>query len=70
MSSVDPVPGPVVLRGEVVTPTQVVPDGVVVLADGRISWVGPVDQLPGAWADDLPPAPAPGTTLLPGLVDL
>jgi N-acetylglucosamine-6-phosphate deacetylase len=63
-------PDPVVLRGEVVTPTELVPDGAVVLAEGRIAWVGPVDRLPGAWADDLPPAPAPGTTLLPGLVDL
>lgn len=63
-------PDPVVLRGEVVTPTELVPDGAVALAEGRIAWVGPVDQLPGAWADDLPPAPAPGTTLLPGLVDL
>lgn len=52
------------------TPSEVLPDGVVVLADGRIAWVGPTDQIPGTWADDLPAAPAPGTTLLPGLVDL
>lgn len=61
---------PVVLRGEVVTPTQVVADGVVVLQGERIAWVGPVGQLPGEWADDLPADPAPGTTLLPGLVDV
>lgn len=60
----------VVLRGEVVTPTEVVPDGAVVLAEGRIAWVGPAAQVPGRWADEVPPAPAPGTTLLPGLVDL
>jgi N-acetylglucosamine-6-phosphate deacetylase len=60
----------VVLRGEVVTPTEVLPDGAVVLSEGRIAWVGPASQLPGAWADDLPTDPAPGTTLLPGLVDL
>ncbi|WP_249669210.1 N-acetylglucosamine-6-phosphate deacetylase [Cellulomonas hominis] len=60
----------VVLRGEVVTPTEVVPDGAVVLSEGRIAWVGPAAQLPGTWADDLPTDPAPGTTLLPGLVDL
>jgi N-acetylglucosamine-6-phosphate deacetylase len=70
VSSVEPNPRPVVLRGEVVTPTQVVPDGAVVLAEGRVAWVGPVDQVPGAWADEVPPAPAPGTTVLPGLVDL
>ncbi len=66
----DPVPGPVVLRGDVVTPTELVPDGAVVLAEGRIVWAGPAAQVPGGWADALPPAPAPGTTLLPGLVDL
>lgn len=60
----------VVLRGEVVTPDQVLDDGVVVLTGGTIAWVGPAAQLPGTWAADLPPAPAPGTTLLPGLVDL
>jgi N-acetylglucosamine-6-phosphate deacetylase len=59
-----------VLRGEVVTPTEVLPDGAVVLSGGLIAWVGPAAQLPGTWADDLPPVPAPGTTLLPGLVDV
>ncbi|RMI04695.1 amidohydrolase family protein, partial [Cellulomonas triticagri] len=63
-------PADVVLRGEVVTPTELVPDGVVVLARDRIAWVGPAHQLPGEWAGDLPADPAPGTTLLPGLVDL
>lgn len=60
----------VVLRGEVVTPAEVLPDGVVVLAGESIAWVGPASLLPGAWAADLPAVPAPGTTLLPGLVDL
>jgi N-acetylglucosamine-6-phosphate deacetylase len=60
----------VVLRGEVVTPAEVLADGVVVLTGGTIAWVGPATQLPGAWAADLPPAPEPGTMLLPGLVDL
>ncbi|WP_454051377.1 N-acetylglucosamine-6-phosphate deacetylase [Cellulomonas sp. Marseille-Q8402] len=70
MTSADTAPADVVLRGEVVTPAEVLPDGAVVLAAGRVAWVGPAAQLPGTWADDLPPAPAPGTTLLPGLVDL
>ncbi len=70
VTSAEPAPADVVLRGEVVTPTEVLPDGAVVLSEGRVAWVGPVAQLPGAWADDLPPDPAPGTTLLPGLVDL
>lgn len=70
VTTADTAPADVVLRGEVVTPTEVLPDGVVVLADGRIAWVGPAAQLPARWADDLPPVPAPGTTLLPGLVDV
>ncbi len=70
VTTADTAPADVVLRGEVVTPTEVLPDGVVVLADGAIAWVGPVAQLPARWADDLPPVPAPGTTLLPGLVDI
>lgn len=63
-------PADLVLRGEVVTPAELVPDGAVVLAGGRIAWVGPAAQLPGEWAAELPQDPAPGTTLLPGLVDL
>jgi len=70
VTATEPAAADVVLRGEVVTPTEVLPDGVVVLAGDRIAWVGPAGQLPSRWADDLPPDPAPGTTLLPGLVDL
>lgn len=70
MTTADTAPAVVVLRGEVVTPSEVVPDGAVVLAEGRIAWLGLAAQVPGRWAPDLPPDPAPGTTLLPGLVDL
>lgn len=70
VSHAETTPADVVLRGEVVTPAEVLPDGAVVLSAGLIAWVGPAAQLPGAWADDLPPVPAPGTTLLPGLVDV
>lgn len=70
VTTAETAPADVVLRGEVVTPAEVLPDGVVVLSGGSIAWVGPAAQLPGTWADELPPVPAPGTTLLPGLVDV
>lgn len=56
------------LRGRVVTPRAVLPDGVVVVEGPTIAWVGPVDDLPQAW---VPRCPAVSdVTLLPGLVDL
>jgi len=61
---------PTVLRGEVVTPTEVITDGVVVLTGDVIDWVGPVTALPSQWRDDLPDDPTPGTTVLPGLIDI
>ena len=44
---------PTVLRGHVATPTEVIDDGVVVLRDGVIAWVGPAA---GAEAADVGPA--------------
>ncbi|QTE28745.1 N-acetylglucosamine-6-phosphate deacetylase [Pengzhenrongella sicca] len=65
---------PVVLRGRVVTPYQVVDDGAVVIEGTTIVWVGAVASAtaPAALAAVVAatPAPAPGTTLLPGLIDL
>jgi N-acetylglucosamine-6-phosphate deacetylase len=66
----------VALRGRVVTPHAVEEDGVVVLAEGRIVWVGPVEAATGASRPEVAaavgraPEPEDGTTLLPGLVDL
>jgi N-acetylglucosamine-6-phosphate deacetylase len=63
----------VVLRGRVVTPDAVIEDGAVVLEGGRIVWAGPVAEASvtgvGA-AVAASPEPRPGTTVLPGLVDL
>ncbi|MEN0129830.1 MAG: amidohydrolase family protein [Brevundimonas sp.] len=52
------------LRGRVVTPHGVIPDGVVAIDGGTITWVGPAED-----ADGELPAPTQDT-LLPGLVDL
>ncbi|GAA4731685.1 amidohydrolase family protein [Modestobacter marinus] len=57
-------PGPV-LRGRLVTGGSVVDDGVLAVTGGRVAFAGPA----GEWDGVLPP-PAPGTLLLPGLVDL
>lgn len=60
-------PGPRAVRGEVVTPTGVLPDAVVLVDDGRVAWVGRSQDAP---VESLPPVPPSGTTVLPGLVDL
>lgn len=52
------------LRGRVVTPHGVIPDGVVAIDGGTITWVGPAED-----ADGDRPEPTQDT-LLPGLVDL
>lgn len=60
-----------VLRGRVVTPERLLPDGVVVVGGATIDWVGPADRAPAGAA--LPPPPGPSAvarTYLPGLVDL
>jgi N-acetylglucosamine-6-phosphate deacetylase len=57
---------PLVLRGRLVTPRGVLDDGVVVVDDDTIVWVGPAERLPRGWS--LPAAS--DATILPGLVDL
>ena len=66
-------PVPVVLLGRVVTPERVIQDGAVVLAGAQIVWVGEsTDATAPSAVPDARAAgrPRPGTTLLPGLIDL
>ena len=73
-AEIDVVPVTVVLRGRVVTPDRVIEDAAVVIEDTVIVWVGAVSTAtaPAALAEAVAatPAPLPGTTLLPGLVDV
>lgn len=61
---------PIVLRGRVVTPTEVIDDGVVVLRAGVIAWVGEAAAAGAAGWSHVPGAAASPVTLLPGLVDI
>ncbi len=61
---------PTLLRGRVVTTAEVVSDGLVVIHDGLIAWVGPVEAAAAAGWSDLPEADARPLTVLPGLVDI
>lgn len=57
-----------VLRGRVVTPTEVIGDGVVVVQGTQLRWVGPAAGIPEPWRAGVG-APT-SDTLLPGLVDI
>lgn len=61
---------PTFLRGRVVTPTGVIEDGLLVLADGLIAWVGPAAAAAEAGWTGIPDADPAPPTLLPGLVDI
>lgn len=56
-------PSDVVLRGRVVTPDGVLPDGVVAVRDGRLAFVGPSSAWTGGRTEQV-------GTVLPGLVDV
>jgi len=58
----------ILLRGRVVTPTDVLPDGLLVTRGSRIAWIGPADEAPAPWNERLPEPSE--DTVLPGLVDL
>lgn len=59
--------GTVLARGDVVTPTAVLADHVVVVRGGGVVGVVPAADVPAALSL---PAPPPGTLVLPGLIDL
>lgn len=56
------------LRGRVVAPGRVLEDGVVVVEDARITWVGPAADAPSGVV--VPDARTEPPTYLPGLVDI
>lgn len=58
-----------VLRGRVVTPYEIIDDGALAVAAGKLTYVGPWGQAP-AQIHQTPAEPAPGEYLLPGLVDV
>ncbi|MHB1063095.1 MAG: N-acetylglucosamine-6-phosphate deacetylase [Georgenia sp.] len=61
---------PEYLRGRVVTPTEVIADGVVVIRGEVIAWVGEArDAETAGWSGVPDPVAAP-PTVLPGLVDI
>jgi N-acetylglucosamine-6-phosphate deacetylase len=61
---------PPFLRGRVVTPTEVIADGLVVIQNGLIVWVGAVAAAAAAGWSQVPDADADPLTVLPGLVDV
>ena len=58
----------IMLRGRVVTPTDVLEDGLLVTRGATIAWIGPADEAPAPWNERLPETS--DDTVLPGLVDL
>jgi len=58
------------LRGRVVTPADVIEDGVVVIGGDTIAWVGSAADAARAGWPDVPNAGEVHHTVLPGLVDL
>jgi N-acetylglucosamine-6-phosphate deacetylase len=64
-------PGPAeYLRGRVVTPTEVIEDGVVVVLGDTIGWVGAAANAAHEGWPDAPDPVVDPVTLLPGLVDI
>ncbi|GEA83308.1 N-acetylglucosamine-6-phosphate deacetylase [Cellulomonas gelida] len=58
----------ILLRGRVVTPTDVLEDGLLVTRGATIAWIGPAGEAPAPWNERLPETS--DDTVLPGLVDL
>lgn len=63
-------PEPLVLRGHLVTPAEVIDDGALVAEGRSIVWAGPVAQAPEPWSRAVASIPPSDDFLLPGLVDL
>ncbi|TSD45533.1 amidohydrolase family protein [Rhodococcus sp. KBS0724] len=55
-----------ILRGKLITGGRLLADGVVETAGDRVVWAGPASER----TDPVPEPAAPGTTIIPGLVDV
>lgn len=55
-----------ILRGRLITGRRLLPDGVVETVGDRVVWAGPASER----KDPIPEPAEPGTTIIPGLVDV
>ena len=68
MGQAEAMPEEVLSASQVITGSETVVDGAMVLGGQLVEWVGPVAELPAEYAA-LPRTDYPGSTIMPGLID-